>query len=500
MPGYIPPRRRNLVPRWRAAAVTMHLPELRSSMRRRRDYDFGLDEFKDALADWEAHRTPSSAAEVVAAAFVADQGQNAIDAARFLAEYEDEAASSLRRSASQTLLSAMLPVPRVQENTTHALIHELRAKALAYPTDPMAWIDLALAYTNRGQAGRAERFIRMAISLAPNNRFVLRSAVRYYLHIHEGERAYKLLDRLPVVNTDPWLTAAKLAAASIVSRRPDDLKDARSLVYSKDFSRYDTSELASQLATIDLQDGHRLRSKKLFEHALQSPTDNTLAQVRWLEDLDTSFSMPSVSVSAPRDFEANALKDFHSGQWEDAITNSWKWYDDEPFARRGPILGSYVASELLQDYERALEFADAGLKSNPRDPALLNNKAYSLAMIGDTSKARECLNLAKPRKDENLSLIPKLATSGAICYREGNVQEGRSWYLKAIEESRAPDLAKVKMMSMMHLALEEVRVRTKEAFNWTKLALDAADESTLPDIIVLRARLRDAFLEMQGRS
>src|SRR5260370_13504410 len=253
----------------------------------------------------------------------------------------------------------------------------------------MAWIDLGLADTNLGQAKRGDRFIRMAINLAPNNRFVLRSAVRYYLHMHEGDRAYELLDTLPVVDTDPWLVAAKLAAASIISRRPDDLKGARALVHSKDFSHYDTSELASQLATIDLQDGHRLRSKKLFEHALQNPTDNTLAQVRWIEDLDTSFSMPSAAVSAPRDFEASALRDFHNGLWQDAITDSWKWRDDEPFARRATILGSYVACEMLQDYERAVAFKDARLASNPGDPALLNNKADSVAMIGKTEEATE---------------------------------------------------------------------------------------------------------------
>ena len=299
-----------MVPRWRSTAVTSHLLELRSSRRVHPGMDLGVREFNKTLAEWDVKRTPSSAAEVVAAALVADQGARAIDAARFLAEYEDDAAHSLRKSASQTLLNPLVLLAPAHEEPTPTLIHDLRAKALAYPTDPMAWIDLALAYTNFGQAKRADRFIRMAINLAPNNRFVLRSAVRYYLHIHEGDRAYELLDELPVVDTDPWLVAAKLAAASIISRRPDNLKGARQLVHSKDFSYYDTSELASQLATIDLQDGHRLRSKKLFEHALQKPTDNTLAQVRWIEDLDTSFSVPSVTVGAPLDFEANALRDF----------------------------------------------------------------------------------------------------------------------------------------------------------------------------------------------
>jgi tetratricopeptide (TPR) repeat protein len=499
MAGYLPPRKRNMVPRWRSPAVTEHLGDLRSSQRTRPTNDVGSREFERALADWRVHRTASNAAEVVAGALVTDQGELALDAAHFLVDVEAPAAFALRTRTSRGLLGSSLTPEDPQQGSPRALIHDLRLKALAYPRSALGWIELALAYTNLGLAKRAERFIRMAINLAPDNRYVLRSAVRYYLHIGEGESAYHLLYRSPIVPRDPWLAAAELAVASIIARKPDTLKDARALLHSNDYSSHDTSELASQLATIALRDGQRLRAKRLFEEALRSPTDNSVAQVRWIADLDTSFSIPQGALSAPRNFEANALKHFHGGVWPKAAKDSWRWHHDEPFARRAAILGSYVSSEMLQNYEEACDFAAAGLASNPGDPSLLNNKAYSLAMLGKTREARECIEAFRPKEHEDFTLIPKLATSGLIYFREGQLAAGRKLYLEAIDKSRGPDLARVKMMAALHLAFEEVRVRSEDAEKWVKMALDETKASTLPDIRTLRERLRAAFAVIQTR-
>jgi len=333
----------------------------------------------------------------------------------------------------------------------------------------------------------------MALNLAPDNRYVLRSAVRYYLHRDEGERAFELLYRSPVVPSDPWLAAAELAAASIIDRKPDTLKDARALLHSANYSSHDTSELASQLATIAFRDGQRLRARKLFEEALKSPTDNSIAQVQWIAELDTSFSIPPGAHSAPRDFEANALKHFHVGVWPEAAEECWKWHFDEPFARRAAILGSYVSSEMLQNYQEACDFAVAGLATNPGDPALLNNKAYSLAMLGKTREARQCIDAFGLKKNEGFTLIPRLATSGLIYFMDGEYAAGRKLYLEAIDKSRGPDLAKVKMVATLHLALEEVRVRSQDAAKWVKIALDETKASAAPDIVTLRERLQAAF-------
>ena len=108
--------------------------------------------------------------------------------------------------------------------------------------------------------------------------------------------------------------------------------------------------------------------------------------------------------------------------------------------------------------------------------------------------------LNEATKGENFNLIPRMATAGAICFRAGRIQEGRRRYLEAIEESRGPDLAKVKMMAMMHLALEEVRVRSAEALSSVKLALEAADNRPYLMLWFCGPAFATPSLEMQSRS
>jgi tetratricopeptide (TPR) repeat protein len=365
---YLPPRRRNMVPRWRRADLTATLGELRSS--RRHHPPVLTDELEKVLSEWNVNKSPAYASDVVGAALVYGEERQAADAASFLLKTDAQRGLTLRTHVANRILEAPGRGPgEAPIVSAEVLIHESRARAHTYPSSPLAWVDLALAYTNVGQTEKARRYVKVALSLAPQNRYVIRSAVRYYLHTKSADRARHLLQRSPAVVADPWLMSAELAVAGVLNEQPEYIKDARNLLRSSNYSDHDTSELASQLATIQFRDGNRGEARKLFAHALKAPTDNSVAQLRSIADLDSSFDIMFKRASAPRNFEAMALLHFHVGNWSDALNEAWKWYNDEPFARRPAALGSYIASDIIQDYPQGYRFALAGLKSNPDDKA-----------------------------------------------------------------------------------------------------------------------------------
>src|SRR5439155_22265534 len=93
-------------------------------------------------------------------------------------------------------------------------IRVLRQRSIAEPRNAFVWVDLALLYTTLGLRDQAARAIRIALALAPEDRFVLRCASRFLVHIGDAERAHHILKRSEATPYDPWLMAAEFAVSS----------------------------------------------------------------------------------------------------------------------------------------------------------------------------------------------------------------------------------------------------------------------------------------------
>ena len=91
-------------------------------------------------------------------------------------------------------------------DTDKRKIRFLRSVLRDWPRNAICWTQLALSYSRLGINKKAERCINIALSLAPHNRYVLRSASRFFVHIDESPRAAWELKRSitdfsrPVVN------------------------------------------------------------------------------------------------------------------------------------------------------------------------------------------------------------------------------------------------------------------------------------------------------------
>lgn len=453
---------RRIIPRWRDSATTSALGELGQPTPAPQPIVAAADFEQKALA-WERERTASSAAELVAAALVLGRERDAIEAAQFLIHREATVTTAVRDVAQAVLLRAgEITPPPVSEDPTwresaRSRIKYLRFRLRNEPRNAVLWTDLSREYASIGLSDQAARAMDTAVALVEGNRFVLRSAVRLWVHLHDPEHAHDLLRRRPATQEDPWLTAAEIAVASVAERQSRLLKRGNQMMSSGRFDARQTSELASALATLAMKDGSAKTTRRLFAQSLVSPTDNSLAQATWAARRFPGISVDPNALALPRTFEARAWQFFGVRQWAQSIEQCTLWMRDEPFAKRAAQMGSYMALVGANDPKLAEMLVKEGLRSHPSDPALLNNLIVGLIEQGRLDEAETLYHsIGRPVSDQE-SETTLIATGGLLAFRRGNSDLGRKLYADAIAVAIAADLNRIAVIAELYMIREMVR-------------------------------------------
>ncbi len=419
------------------------------------------------LADWVQHPDAFHAGDLISTAFGMGCGDRARDVAEAVLKSDSHIPRPLRLLAEQ-IVNGERPLPpaplEVEAGERHVRIHKLKKRLSAWPSDALAQIDLAREYTILGQRLKAIRPVTMALALAPSNPFVVRSAARFFLNDGDHDRALSLVRRAPNLAGDPWLLAAEVAISDATGRVTRFARAARGLLSRGAFSPKHLSELACALATIELESGNRRMARKLFVAGLERPTENAAAQAEWafseIDNLDVT-----TQVAPERSYEAEAMSHLGDGDWDLAIENARLWRLDEPFSARAAYFGSWTASVVRDDAELALQFANFGLSTKPKDKLLLNNKAVALARLGRPEEARRAIQLIPVADLKDGMEATYIATQGMIEYRFGNPEIGRILYEKARQVSRRQKNVREEAWSMLFQAREERRFDVNAADN-----------------------------------
>jgi tetratricopeptide (TPR) repeat protein len=367
------------------------------------------------------------------------------------------------------------------------MVSRLRTRLREMPRNPTLFVDLARVYILLGQAEQATRAMRTALGLAPENRFVLRSAARLFLHIKEPEKAYGLLRSAEATRFDPWLLAAEIAVASATHRTPRFVREGEGMLIQAKSAPLHTSELASAIGTIELMTGHLRRGRQHFREALRVPTDNTLAQAQWVATNQVGANLVlKTDLDRPRSFEARSLAYRSKGEWEPALEEAKKWLYDEPFSRNAAAVASYLASVPLEQYGEAADLARVGLASTPRDTLLLNNLAFALASAGNIEAAEREFRQISPEEFESRNLRATLnATKGLLSYRRGDLGRGRLHYEQAIEQFRAEGDQLGLAQALLYHAREAFLARSPDADRIWQATQEQAEKVKLPEISTL---------------
>ena len=449
-------KERRVIPNWRDFKRTLQLGELAQSNLSFKPVELSIDR---SVQDWTLNQNIGTAADLINSAFVSGKSNEQVESAiTLLRENDDKLSPTLssliqgiedqNRSSSVVATSLLeVDVASIEEfkslidtNLLNKIIRKTRNKAKNELLNPIVWVELARLYSMVGQQIKAERAILTALNLAPNNRFVLRCATRFFIHSENFEKAIYYLRTADSTKYDPWLVSAHIATSSIMGRYSPFIKDGRKLIDSGTHSNFEVTELASSLATLEFKNGSFKKAKNLFDLSLQDPNDNSLAQMEWISKDDGRFNIDPYDFNQViNPFEARALEQFNRGEWNESLSNTLKWVLDMPFSKRPILLGSYVAGSVLKDKQTSQMLCEVGLKANPNDPTLLNNMVYTLVTSGQIELSEKYINQMKNVNVDSLpneTRITFQATFGLVALNNGELEIGKQLYQVAIDNAR----------------------------------------------------------------
>ncbi len=492
---------RYIVPRWRASALIVLSGEADSlSSEVQRPWLDDESELATALDAFSAKPTTSRAVELIGAAILYRKPESGLAAARFVLENGES--GEVPRALARRLLAELDPsepldfgLPDFNDERAEAqrTIRRLRPALRRNPRNPLGWVDLAHAHASLGHTEEADRSMRVALASSPASRVLLRSASRLYVHRDEPDRAHSLLLRADSVRHDPWLLAAELATASAAGQSPQFARRARQLLRDDSIRPFHLTELASALATLELEAGSTRRARQLFRRSLADPTDNSVAQAEWAANRFGEFVVDEEHLKIRRGYEARARHASSRAEWQTAVDESWNWLKDEPFSTEPAIFGSYVASVGHVDFEESIRLAEAGLLANPDDATLRNNLVFALANLNRLDEAEMQFRRIRGPHEPRVQLT-LLATAGLLSYRRGHSSEGRDLYRRAIDLARRIGDSRALSLASTFFAREELLANSSSAAVALQDAIRiASSEQSAPELTRWLALLDELF-------
>ena len=236
--------------------------------------------------------------------------------------------------------------------------------------------------------------------------------------------------------------------------------------------------------------------------SLVAPTDNAVAQARWMQSKLTGVEIDDEIFNLPLNFEARCAKALNDKRWNDARLECSKWLLDEPYSSRPAKIGSFIGISLTTEFEFAISCAKAGLQADPDNVHLLNNLSVALAYEGKIFDAIDEFKKIDPLNDKAFPEYVLTATKGLLLFRSGDFDGGRKFYSKA--EQLAP--TEYKHRVVLYQAREELYAKTKEAPKYLEKALSYKPKKDDIEIeqmqTMLRVQIRDFYnpkTHLEGR-
>ncbi len=442
---------RQVIPRWRDLHATLRHGEFGTSERHPAPPSVpdgeGLD---DRVREFQENRSLSFAADLLSASIVLGVTPETVTAAEVV-EADDRSPVMVRKTARWLLDRAeegggtVALAERPQDE-----IARLRKGLRANPRNAIRWSELARHFINEGREDKAKRAMSIAVTMAPRDRYILRCAVRLWIHLADAERALSTLrNARGAVLSDPWLLASEIATSATTDMPSRNIRRGREMMDLGRDSAFALSELASALATIEMEAGSR-RAKRLFDTALIEPNENSVAQAEWASSRLPSIKLGEEQIEMSPEARAHRFADVRDA--DGTLSATWEWLHDQPFSAEPPIFGSYHAS-MHRKFEDGVELAEQGRKANPRDWLLLNNLAFCLASLDRWEEAEKALGDIPGQPEGSSATLA--ATRGLVEFRAGHIERGRQLYRTAIKMMTSPAdelRAEIMMLSEERLA------------------------------------------------
>jgi hypothetical protein len=198
---------RNVIPNWRSFKNTASIGELNitdPSLNRTNSF---IPNINDLTEDWKAEKNIGIAGDIISSAIVLNINSEIVkDASNFILKNNDSASAVLINAAkkfitesdnSQKIILDIDTLEAFKEysnlNLVFQKINSHKKKLISNPKNAIIWVELSRLYAILGNNVKAERAMLNAISLGKDNRFVLRSMVRFFVHNKDIDFAHEIL-------------------------------------------------------------------------------------------------------------------------------------------------------------------------------------------------------------------------------------------------------------------------------------------------------------------
>jgi tetratricopeptide (TPR) repeat protein len=504
MSGIYDDSNRQVMPRWYPFRTACSMGDLEPAKVLTTPKIQSPEAYETKINDWREKKTIPRAVDLVGTAIILGDFENRD--VRTATDYilsSEKPISSFARDIAEIFKgggkrsSDLVPPPDNYVEHRHQQIARLKSLVRMYPRNAISWTDLSYYYTLLGEKQKAEHSMNVALSIARENRFILRSAARFFLHINKPDESLFYLRHSGSSTDDPWIVSAEIAISAGIEQPPKFVKRARSMVFGSNLSPWSLNELAAALSTLEARDGYARKSKSLLRRALQDPDENTIAQAVWLTSAHSwEFVRPQKEIVAP--FEANARSYFRDADYKQAFLCTKEWGRFQPFTSRPAVLASYIASVCLRDDHEAISVIDSARKSSVESPILANNYAFSLASLGNIQEAENVLSNIRDAQLDDRERDTILATKGLIEFRKGNTNEGRRLYEEAVASFRKKGNFHSMAIAVMFRAREEILIHSEFSANALKEATTLAEKHGVKEIFDYATFLASQ-IKTQGR-
>jgi len=360
--------------------------------------------------------------------------------------------------------------------------------------------NLGVCYATKGVQKNAVRHFLIALSIDPNLGDTTQNLGLSYHKVGEYRKTITLLGKY-LERNEFDISVRELLAKSYLMIRDyynchEQLTVAFKLAKEKHINEpnYDFSHFYNNFGVIYHGKGDLIKAREFYLRAKKEsawPSETLYRNIVHLYfDMGRNDLVGTELKEALEFFPDNtnllllsARYCFNSGKRERAINTLNRIIEKDPGFPSAYALLSFVYSEVLLNYELAIETLNKGLEYNKGNRILLNNLAYNYLMKDDTSKARIILD-AVGDTEGNVFLT---ATRGLLLLKEGDVKEGTTLY------NRAAILARDN--SVLHKHVEQKKNLELARFYYSKGRKEDANKYLKK---LLKSKLRSSVYCEQG--
>lgn len=439
---------RNVIPRWHPLPATERL-DLASVKAVNNDLlSRGVARLTDSVSLWRDEDGIAAAADLLDAYLITGDRRTLIHAISKMRQNKADIPPRLR----DTLFSIFRPIQAPQswrrqiaqieaeEANVRRSISVLKRHIASYPRNGLYHVELSRLYSILGVYSKAESHMRIALSLSPNNRYVLRSMVQFYDIVGDLFCGVKQLRQSDIIKFDPWIQSAEIAATTMLGKS--------SLVASHNLIEIGKngniprkfSELAMAIASLDRLAG--VKERKVFQlvkSALPNSTENGFAQAIWLSDRSSREFVKRFPDAEPSEdaFEAMVRLKMKDGDFEGAAESAEAWLEDQPFSVDAMITLLNLRAVHVSPNDNAQIYARRALTIHSDNWHVMNACALLFTECSDFQNASLALSRIE-RIATNEDVGPFLpAGRGFLAFALGDFLGGRRYYEDAIKLAKS---------------------------------------------------------------